>query len=254
MKRAIKCICLLSLCVLAFALAGCGATKDNELLDKKTQALEMEMMSSTKDLEKFRGLSDAQVEEYMNTIESYKKSNQITEDQAKMNEDIIKDWHEIEGELGTFKDYGEFEFNSAGKTYTATLNLQYANRDARLVYVISKKDFTVTGANIEMVYTLGEKMSKAGLNTLTGILIVFCMLIFMCIVIYAFNIIAYIQQKYSKKKEETKIEITSLEGSEGEEDKAVDNKELIAVIAAAIAASTNQSTDDFVVRSIRRRS
>ena len=254
MKRAIKCICLLSLCVLAFALAGCGATKDNELLDKKTQALEMEMMSSTKDLERFRGLSDAQVEEYMNTIESYKKSNQITEDQAKMNEDIIKDWHEIEGELGTFKDYGEFEFNSAGKTYTATLNLQYANRDARLVYVISKKDFTVTGANIEMVYTLGEKMSKAGLNTLTGILIVFCMLIFMCIVIYAFNIIAYIQQKYSKKKEETKIEITSLEGSEGEEDKAVDNKELIAVIAAAIAASTNQSTDDFVVRSIRRRS
>ena len=32
-----------------------------------------------------------------------------------------------------------------------------------------------------------------------------------------------------------------------------DNTELIAVIAAAIAASTGTSTDDFVVRSIKRR-
>ena len=233
MKRAIKCICLLSLCVLALALAGCGASKDNELLERKTQAVEKDMMTFAK---------------------SYKRSNQMTEDQAKVNEDIIKDWHEIEGDLGKFQDYGEFEFDSAGKTYTATLNLKYANRDAKLVYVISKKDFTVTGANIEMIYTLGEKMSKAGLNTVTGILIVFFMLVFMCVVIYAFNIIAYIQEKYNRKKEQTKIEITSLEGSDDSEEKEVDDKELIAVIAAAIAASTNQSTDDFVVRSIRRRS
>jgi len=253
-KRAIKCICLLSLCVLALALAGCGASKDNELLERKTQAVEKDMMTFANSLEKFRGLSDAQVEEYSNTIESYKRSNQMTEDQAKVNEDIIKDWHEIEGDLGKFQDYGEFEFDSAGKTYTATLNLKYANRDAKLVYVISKKDFTVTGANIEMIYTLGEKMSKAGLNTVTGILIVFFMLVFMCVVIYAFNIIAYIQEKYNRKKEQTKIEITSLEGSDDSEEKEVDDKELIAVIAAAIAASTNQSTDDFVVRSIRRRS
>lgn len=253
-KRAIKCICLLSLCVLAFALAGCGASKDNELLERKTQAVEKDMMTFAVDLEKYRGLSDAQVKEYLNTIESYKRSNQITEDQAKVNEDIIKDWHDIEGDLGKFQDYGEFEFDSAGKTYTATLNLKYANRDAKLVYVISKKDFTVTGANIEMIYTLGEKMSKAGLNTVTGILIVFFMLVFMCVVIYAFNIIAYIQEKYNRKKEQTKIEITSLEGSDDSEEKEVDDKELIAVIAAAIAASTNQSTDDFVVRSIRRRS
>lgn len=254
MKRAIKCICLLSLCVLAFALCGCGASKDNEILDKKTAALEKDMMAFATEIERFRGLSDAQVEEYINTIESYKKSNQITEEQAKINEDIIKDWHEIEGNLGSFKGYGEFEFDSAGKTYTATLNIHYASRDARLVYVVSKKDFSVTGANIEMVYTLGEKMSKAGLNTVTGILIVFFMLVFMCVVIYAFNIIAYIQEKYNKKKDEMKIEITSLDEGEEPKEPEVDDKVLIAVIAAAIAASTNQSTDDFVVRSIRRRS
>ena len=171
-----------------------------------------------------------------------------------MNEDIIKEWHEIEGQIGKFKEYGEFEFDSAGKTYTATLNLKYENRDVRLIYVISKKDFEITGANVEIVYTLGEKMSKAGLNTVTGIVIVFLMLVLMCIIIYAFNIINYLQAKYKKKKEETKIEITTLDGDDAvTEETKVDDKELIAVIAAAIAASTNQSTDDFVVRSIRRK-
>ena len=252
-KRAIRCVCLLTMCIMIFGLTGCGETKTNEILDKKVSVLETEMMSFARDLERYRGLSDAQLEEYINTIETYKKSNQLTETQAKLNEDVLSDWHEIEGDLGKFKNYGEFEFDSAGKTYTATLNLSYENRDARLIYVISKKDFEITGANVEMVYTLGEKMSKAGLNTITGILIVFFMLVFMCVVIYAFNIIAYIQDKYNRKKDEKKIEITSLEETEEEEQQQVDDKELIAVIAAAIAASTNQSTDDFVVRSIRRK-
>lgn len=255
MKKIVRTICLMSLCVIVLGLCGCGTKQDNEILTRKTQAVEQEMKVFVRELESFRNLSDAQIQEYIDTIEAYKKSNQITEDKAKMNEDVLKEWHEIEGQLGDFKEYGEFEFDSAGKTYTATLNVKYSNRDVHLVYVISKKDFEVTGANVEVVYTLGEKMSKAGLNTVTGIVIVFLMLVLMCIVIYAFNIINYIQAKYKKKKEETKIEITTLDGDEASNDEVeVDDKELIAVIAAAIAASTNQSTDDFVVRSIRRKS
>ena len=255
MKKIVRTICLMSLCVIILGLCGCGASQDNEILTRKTQSAEQDMKVFTHELEKYRNLSDAQIQEYINTIEAYKKNNQITEEKAKMNEDVIKEWHEIEGQLGEFKEFGEFEFDSAGKTYTATLNVKYANRDVHLVYVISKKDFEVTGANVEVVYTLGEKMSKAGLNTVTGIVIVFLMLVLMCVVIYAFNIINYIQAKYKKKKEETKIEITTLDGEETSSDTSeVDDKELIAVIAAAIAASTNQSTDDFVVRSIRRKS
>lgn len=254
MKKIVRTICLMSLCAMVFLLCACGASKDNEILDRKTQTVEQEMRAFTKELDKYRGLSDAQIQEYINTIESYKKNNQLTEEKAKMNEDIIKEWHEIEGQIGKFQEYGEFEFDSAGKTYTATLNLKYENRDVRLIYVISKKDFEITGANVEIVYTLGEKMSKAGLNTVTGIVIVFLMLVLMCIIIYAFNIINYLQAKYKKKKEETKIEITTLDGDDAvTEEIKVDDKELIAVIAAAIAASTNQSTDDFVVRSIRRK-
>lgn len=254
MKKIVRTISLVSLCVIILGLCGCGANKDNEILDRKAQAVEQEMKAFTFELEKYRGLSDAQIQEYINTIEAYRKNNQLTEEKAKMNEDLIKEWHEIEGQLGEYKEYGEFEFDSAGKTYTATLTIKYEKRDVNLIYVISKKDFEITGANAEIVYTLGEKMSKAGLNTITGIVIVFCMLVLMCIIIYAFNIINYIQAKYKKKKEETKIEITTLDGEEVvSEESEVDDKQLIAVIAAAIAASTNQSTDDFVVRSIRRK-
>ena len=39
---------------------------------------------------------------------------------------------------------------------------------------------------------------------------------------------------------------------EVEEEEVIDDGELIAVIAAAIAASENTSTDSFVVRSIRK--
>ena len=99
-------------------------------------------------------------------------------------------------------------------------------------------------------------MSKAGLNTLMGIGIVFLMLVLMCIVIYAFNIISIIQARHERKKE--MIEIARFEGDEddsGDENvTSTDDEQLIAVIAAAIAASTGVSTDDFVVRSIRRRS
>ena len=252
MKKVIRAVSLMVLCVTIFSLCGCGGNKDDALLESRKAAVEQSMMSFVNTLEGYRGMSDAQVAEYVSSLESYTKNNTLTEEQAKMNVDVITAWHEIEGNLGKFKDYGEFEFDSAGKTYTATLHLNYDNREVQLVYVISKKDFEVTGANVEIVYTLGEKMQKAGLNTLMGIGIVFCMLLLMCIVIYAFNIIPFIAHKLNRDKKEKKIEITAFEGY-GEDEPVKDNLELIAVIAAAIAASTGTSTDDFVVRSIRRR-
>ncbi|MCR4610903.1 MAG: OadG family protein [Lachnospiraceae bacterium] len=253
MKKAVRIISLMCLCVIVFALCGCGSNNDEAILENKKQQVEQSMMSFVYDLEKYRGLSDSQVQDYIETLEGYKKNKMITEEQAKMNEDIISQWHEIESQVGEFENYGEFEFDSAGKTYTATLNLKYSNRDVKLVYVISKTDFEVTGANVEMVYTFGEKMSKAGLNTLTGIGIVFIMLILMSLIIYAFNIIPYIQAKYKKSQEAKKIEITSFDEIKETDKESTDDSELIAVIAAAIAASQGCSTDDFIVRSIRRR-
>lgn len=47
----------------------------------------------------------------------------------------------------------------------------------------------------DKVYTLGEKMGKAGMNTLMGMGTVFVILILISIIIYAFRIIPYLQNK-----------------------------------------------------------
>ncbi|MBR1634572.1 MAG: OadG family protein [Lachnospiraceae bacterium] len=90
-------------------------------------------------------------------------------------------------------------------------------------------------------------------NTIMGISIVFCMLALISILIYCFRIIPYLREKFSKKdspdpKPEEYMDIRLLVPEPTE-----DERELVAVIAAAIAASEAISTDDFVVRSIRRR-
>ncbi|MBQ9632854.1 MAG: OadG family protein [Lachnospiraceae bacterium] len=91
------------------------------------------------------------------------------------------------------------------------------------------------------------------MNTVMGISIVFCMLALISIVIYCFRIIPYLTDKMKKTedpnpKPEEFMDIRLLVPEPTE-----DERELVAVIAAAIAASESISTDDFIVRSIRRR-
>lgn len=112
-----------------------------------------------------------------------------------------------------------------------------------------------------LVETLGERLSDAGINTLICIVVVFCVLIFISLVISLFGIIPKAQAAMARRKEK-KDDIKSLETdaventitqiAEKEESELVDDCELVAVIAAAIAASTGTSTDGFVVRSIRK--
>lgn len=110
--------------------------------------------------------------------------------------------------------------------------------------------------------SLADTMSKAGLNTIISMSIVFSVLILIIFVISGFKIFPYLEAK--KKEKEKAIQNTSAadtfenqieqrEEQQDVEEELVDDTELVAVIAAAIAASTGTSTDGFVVRSIRRR-
>ena len=117
-----------------------------------------------------------------------------------------------------------------------------------------------TGYTIEPVYSLSEKMSKAGMNTLISMSIVFCVLILISLIIYAFNIFPYIEKKKKEKAaqkqpvvEAASVQDEAVEQSNAEAATLTDDAELIAVIAAAIAASEGTSTSGFVVRSINRR-
>ena len=102
-------------------------------------------------------------------------------------------------------------------------------------------------------YTLGEKLGKAGMNTLISMSIVFAVLILISLIIACFKIFPYLEKKKAAKKSTEQKDQVVTQIEQREEQQVEDDTEIIAVIAAAIAASTGQSTSDFVVRSINRR-
>lgn len=102
---------------------------------------------------------------------------------------------------------------------------------------------------------LGSKMEIAALNTVIGMGTVFAVLIIIIGVISLFRFIPVIQDRFSGKKKtavQESTETAAIADSQVDTDMS-DDLELVAVIAAAIAASEGAaSTDGFVVRSIRK--
>lgn len=126
-------------------------------------------------------------------------------------------------------------------------------RTATVEVVITEKGYDSISVSTD--YDMSELMTKAALNTLLGMGTVFAVLILISVLISCFNLIPKIQQKFQKKPEQTanvsapvKAEPAAAVAEE------TDDTELIAVIAAAIAASEGAaSADGYVVRSIIRR-
>lgn len=106
--------------------------------------------------------------------------------------------------------------------------------------------------------SLGEIFKNALMNTLLGMGTVFFVLIFISMIISLFAFIPKIQQSLAKKslKDTKDINQTPISSAdpvpEVVQTQEIDDLELVAVITAAIAASSGISEDDFVVRSIRR--
>lgn len=119
---------------------------------------------------------------------------------------------------------------------------------------------TLKSAALNPSSTVGELMANAGLNTLIGMGTVFAVLILISVIISCFKVIPKIQESRAKKKalakEATGVDnaVTQIVEQETVVEDESDDCELVAVIAAAIAASEGAvTTDGFVVRSIRRR-
>ena len=105
--------------------------------------------------------------------------------------------------------------------------------------------------------TLGSKMATAGGNTVTGILVVFFILVLLTFIISAFKFLNRSseiapQKKDAKAPARAAAPVPAAAAASGEEISLEDNQELIAVIAAAIAAAEDRPPEGYVVRSIRR--
>lgn len=95
---------------------------------------------------------------------------------------------------------------------------------------------------------MGSIMQNAAMNTLMGMGTVFFVLVLISIIIYGFSFIGKMQNKVPAKEEKPEPALPA-----AEEEALCDDLELVAVIAAAIAAYEDVPADSFVVRSIRRK-
>ena len=147
-----------------------------------------------------------------------------------------------------------------GKQIIVNVEVSGSKKDAIAEIIFSNDLFmTLESASLNPVSSMSELMAKAALNTLIGMGTVFAVLILISFIISGFRIIPKIQEKAAKKKESQVVE-TGVDNALARivEQEAVveesDDLELVAVIAAAVAASEGAaSVDGYVVRSIRRR-
>ena len=169
----------------------------------------------------------------------------------------LTSWTSAMEDIGEFKSITDHEVivDKDG----ATINVMIEGTEHNdVVEILLDGELTLTGITTNVQYSFGELMEKAALNTILGMGTGFVVLILISLLISCFVFIPRIQAALTRKKDEDTTEPEAVAAAPVSTAAAVtedltDDYELVAVIAAAIAASEGAaSTDGFVVRSIRR--
>lgn len=169
----------------------------------------------------------------------------------------IDSWEKALEDVGTYEGVISATADVSKDEAIIAVTLGGTSHNAVMEIIVNETDFTSISTTVQ--YSFGEMMGKAGLNTLIGMGTVFVVLILISLLISLFKFIPKIQEAFSKKKTDADKDIKA-EAVDNtiaqiiEKEEQADDLELVAVIAAAIAASEGAaSTDGFVVRSIRKR-
>ena len=163
--------------------------------------------------------------------------------------------------IGAVTAIEEVTAKADGKQMIITATVTGDKKSAEAEIILSNDAFMVLeSAALNPIASTGELMGKAAMNTLLGMGSVFTVLVLIIIVISSFSLISKIQNAKQKKEQEKNSVQTGIDNAvaqiveQEESSAATDDTELVAVIAAAIAAyEGSASTDGFVVRSIRKR-
>ncbi len=238
MKKYLCLACVFALLILS--LVGCKKADDKTSYNKKDlQQVQREViLALTKNQQPTFDLNEYPVSEKM--VKNFKKRLAV----------ITKDCGDIEEiKKNTTYDYVSGDIN-------VTTDLKCEKRDATVTAIFeydadNDNKITLTDISFDAKYSVGEKLAQAGSNTAIGMGTVFAVLIFIFLVISCFNLFPKVQKVIKRKKKMDKgpRSFDTVQKSKEE----TDDDELVAVITAAISATTKKSTDSFVVRSIKRR-
>ena len=191
MKQRIRRIWLaLCMAVCLFALAGCSAAADTaETIDPQ---IEMAMQSGSQQyLDLFNQMDDASIEQALAT--SVKNKDTVMEN-------ALKSWDSIKDDLGAFVSSETAVVTKGDDGYIARMNTVYEKRAMEFTLIADEDLSKVETISFSPVYTTGEKMAKAGMNTLMGMGVVFVVLIFISWLISMFKYISVFEAKMKAKK------------------------------------------------------
>lgn len=201
--------------------------------------------------------SVAQVAETIIQIVSTESQDQYKGDEIAYNG--LLSWENAASEVGEYQGIISAEIIEADeKSAVIDVTIGGSIHDAVMEFVLDGESGYFTSISTNVKYSFGEMMGKAGLNTLIGMGTVFVVLVLIAFIISLFQLIPKIQASFEKKKKDDKdIKAEAVDNTIAqiiEKEELSDDLELVAVIAAAIAASEGAaSTDGYVVRSIRKR-
>ena len=238
-----KLLLLLGLVTCLFSFTACGSSMDVIEGTPLAEEEEAGWISSAE-----------QLVSYMVQIEQSGQAEQLDNDpvfSAAMQsfESSLPDIGEVLG----YED--EYALMTADDEITVNVGIDGSDHDADVVIVAGLTDYNVETKSIttNVRYSFGELMKQAALNTLLGMGTTFVILIVLALIISLFQYIPKIQAMFEKKAETPAAAPAAAAVQSAAEAPVADDTELIAVIAAAIAASDGMtSTDGFVVRSVRK--
>lgn len=168
----------------------------------------------------------------------------------------MESWQAGIEECGAYIQHGDYIYEASEDELEVSTSVLYENREATLVFIFDENLY-LDNMTVNAQYSLGEILEKAGLNTILGMGTVFAVLIFIAFIISLFKYISVIESALKNKKNKQTKEVSNAKAEVPAvpvvEEEVSNDLELVAVIAAAIAAAEGTSTDAFVVRSIRRR-
>ena len=197
-------------------------------------------------IEMIVGMDDAQAEEILHpsSILSKYQDSMVAS---------VQSWVNAKEELGAYKQILAQDIEVDDDIVIKT-DCEFENGESVVTTTLSLDDLSLVSMEFATAEkTMGQKMEEAVLNTLMGVCVVFVMLLFLSFLISQFKHISKLEEGFKKKNAPAAPAPAPVAApAPVEEEEVVDDGELIAVIAAAIAAAEGTSTDGFVVHSIKK--
>lgn len=283
MKQNIKKVLLvLCMAVCFFALTACsGSNKDSEPVP---ETIVSTMKTGAENyLKEFDSYDDEALATTLKRVQKQKNT---------VMESAISSWQSSKPDLGRLVSILSEDVERVSEdSYKVTVRASYEQRELDFALtaeeVVSDNYGGTSLAATEMVFTpiftTGEKLERAAMNTLMGMGTVFLVLIFISFIIASLKNVNTLEANYKAKKEAAKAAaepapapvpaapvpapapaaapapvvpapVPAPEPVLYEEENLADDMELVAVITAAISAAACVPAEGLVVRSIRRKS